>query len=104
MAAFRSAICHFPIATILLFPLAAKATLVGTDSSIATATELANRDKVRDFLNRENVASQLQRMGIPATSADARVVAMTQDEINRLAGQIDTMPAGAMASGWWWAI
>jgi len=29
---------------------------------------------------------------------------MTQEEINRIAGNIDSMPAGAGTSnGWWWA-
>jgi hypothetical protein len=28
---------------------------------------------------------------------------MTQEEINRIAGKLDTLPAGATDSGWWWA-
>jgi hypothetical protein len=27
---------------------------------------------------------------------------MTQDEINRIAGKIDSMPAGASSSSGWW--
>jgi hypothetical protein len=26
---------------------------------------------------------------------------MTQEEVNQLAGKIDTLPAGASDSGWW---
>ena len=28
---------------------------------------------------------------------------MTQEEINRIAGKIDSLPAGASSNGWWWA-
>jgi hypothetical protein len=33
-----------------------------------------------------------------------RVNAMTQEEVNRIAGKIDSMPAGASSNGWWWAL
>jgi hypothetical protein len=53
---------------------------------------------------RTNVASQLQLMGVEAQDAQARVAAMTDSEVHALAGNINEMPAGAMAHGWWWLI
>jgi len=96
-------LCRLLIASMVMLPFSTQAGMIGTDQVVANATAQANRDKVRDFVARADVAKQLEALGISATNAQERVNAMTQDEVNRVAGKIDSMPAGADSSGWWWA-
>ena len=81
----------------------AHAGLVGTDQLVAAQQTSSDREKVRNFVSRADVGSQLQAMGINANNAQDRVNAMTDEEVQRIAGKIDSMPAGAL-SGWGVAI
>jgi hypothetical protein len=83
-------------------PFSAHSGMVGTDQVVASAQDQLNRDKVAAFVSRSDVASQFEALGLSASSALERVDAMTQDEVNRIAGKIDQLPAGA-DSGWAWA-
>jgi hypothetical protein len=92
------------ILSLVLLPFSAQAGMISTDQVVASAVAQANRDKVRDFVNRTDVAKQFEALGLSAATAAERTNAMTQEEINRIAGKIDTLPAGATDSGWWWAL
>ena len=91
------------IASMVLVPFATQAGMIGTDQVVASAATQANRDKVIQFVSRGDVAKQLEALGVKPGDAQARVAAMTQEEINTVAGKIDTLPAGADDSAWWWA-
>jgi hypothetical protein len=91
------------IVSMVLVPFATQAGMIGTDQVVANAAAQANRDKVVQFVSRGDVAKQLEALGVKSTEAQARVAAMTQEEINAVAGKIDTLPAGADDSAWWWA-
>ena len=71
-------------------PLPAFAGIVATDQ-IAASTE---RDRVNSFLDRADVQAQFQSYGVDPQAARARVDALTDSEIARLAGRIDQLPAG----------
>jgi hypothetical protein len=90
------------IVSMIVLPFSAQAGMIGTDQVVASATAEANRDKVRDFVSRTDVQQQFEALGLTATNAAERVNAMTQEEINRIAGKIDTLPAGADSSSGWW--
>jgi hypothetical protein len=90
------------ILSMVVLPFSTQAGMIGTGQVVANATAEANRDKVRDFVSRTDVQKQFEAMGLSASNASERVNAMTQDEINRIAGQIDTLPAGASSSSGWW--
>jgi hypothetical protein len=78
--------------------------MISTDRVVTDAVQQANVDKVRDFVSRTDVVKQFEALGLTAVTAQDRVNAMTQEEINRIAGKIDSLPAGASnSSGWWWA-
>jgi hypothetical protein len=49
---------------------------------------------VARFIQRPEVAAQLESMGLSASIAQERVAAMTPEEVNALAGHIETLPAG----------
>ena len=76
----------------------AQAGMIGTDQ-IVTAASQADRSTVLEFLGRADVTSQLQSMGLDAKSATDRVAAMTDAEVQMLAGKINSMPAGADSTG-----
>jgi hypothetical protein len=89
------------IVSMILLPFSARAGMIGTDQAIATAQDIVNVDKVRDFVSRGDVVKQFEAMGLSAATAQDRVNAMTQEEINRIAGKIDTLPAGADSTAAW---
>jgi len=93
------------IAALLMLQFSfAQAAMVGVEQMLSPATVQADRDAVSGALNRADVASQLQLMGVTPQDAQARVAAMTDSEVHALAGNINEMPAGALAHGWWLAI
>lgn len=71
-------------------PLPASAGIVTTDQ----VQSAGDRGKVRSFLDRAEVRSQMESMGIDGTAARARVDALTDEEVSSLAGRIDSLPAG----------
>lgn len=75
-------------------PYSAHAGMVGTQELVAASVAQVNRDKVRDFVSRSDVQRQLETMGINPANAKERVAAMTDEEIQQVAGKIDQLPAG----------
>jgi hypothetical protein len=72
----------------------AYAGIVGTDKVAASAQAQSERERVRTFLDREDVRKELQAQGIDADAAKARVSVLTDEEVQKVAGKLDTMPAG----------
>jgi long-subunit fatty acid transport protein len=92
------------ILSMLVVPFSVQAAMIGTDQVVTASVDQANRNKVIAFVNRSDVAKQLEARGVSSAEAQNRVDAMTPDELNKVAANIDTMPAGAMAPAWWWVI
>lgn len=83
---------------LLSIPLGvAQAELVTTDQVIGDATP--ERAKVTAFLAREEVQRQLSALGVEPVEAQLRVAGLSDVEVSRLAGRIDTLPAGEGAFG-----
>lgn len=101
MKLFYKLVSQLLIVSMMLLPFSSQAGMIGTGQAVASSQDLANLDKVRDFVSRGEVVKQFEAMGITAPAAQDRVNAMTQEEINQVAGKIDSLPAGA-ASGWGW--
>jgi hypothetical protein len=80
-------VCTFALG----LPLPASADIVTTDQIYASS----ERERVRSFLEREDVRSQLQSFGVDTDAAKARVDALSDQEVGELAGRIDQLPAGA---------
>ena len=92
------------IVTMVLLPFSTQAGMIGTDQVVANATAQANRDKVRDFVARTDVQKQMEVLGLSAANAKDRVAALTDEEVQRIAGKIDSAPAGASSSGTAWVV
>lgn len=73
---------------------AARAGLVPTDTLIAHGRADDDRARVLAFLGREQVREQIRAFGVDPDEAAARVSALSDAEISRLAGRIDALPAG----------
>lgn len=77
----------------------ATAGMIGADQVTATSPQ-ADRTTVLNFLSRSDVANKLQTMGIDPSTAKDRVGAMSDQEVQSLAGRISAMPAaGDMSTG-----
>ena len=81
-------------------PFQVNAGMIGTGDVVSAAQAAAARDTVATFMNRSDVAGQLQALGLSAKDAKDRVAALTDSEVAKLAGQIDSLPAGADSSAW----
>jgi uncharacterized protein DUF6627 len=79
-------VCTFALG----MPLPASAEMITTNRTY----DATQRDQVKDFLDRAEVRSQMQSLGVDVNVARARVDAMTDDEVASIAGRIDQMPAG----------
>ena len=77
----------------------AQASMIGTGQIVANQAQ-SDRSTVLNFLERQDVAGQLQSLGTDATSAKDRVNAMTDQEVSTVARNIQAMPAGADAHSW----
>jgi uncharacterized protein DUF6627 len=71
-------------------PVSSLAGIVTTDQ----VTAGVERDLVRSFLDRDDVRTRLQELGVDPAAARARVDALNGDEVAALAGRIDQLPAG----------
>jgi hypothetical protein len=89
-------VCRFLAVSMIVLPYSAvtQAAMIGSQQAIQ-ASAAAERDKVRGFLARADVQRQLAAFGVTGASATERVSALTDDEVQSLAGRIDALPAGA---------
>ena len=75
----------------------ATAGMIGTDQVVASTSQ-ADRTAVLNFLNRSDVAGKLQSLGVDPSTAKELVGAMTDPEVQQLAGRINALPAGGDVS------
>lgn len=80
----------------LLAPMqSVHAGLVPTHVVAGDAQVQHERERIRDFLQREDVRDILVRQGLDPEMAWQRVQGMTDQEVAKLSQQIDNLPAGA---------
>jgi Family of unknown function (DUF6627) len=79
---------------------AATAEIVTTEQVLPQA----DRERVHEFLNREDVEDRLKQLGVTPAEARKRVDAMTPEEIRTVAGKMDTLAAGGALSTTDWII
>jgi hypothetical protein len=87
-----------------LLPFSTHAGMIGTDQVVASAAAQAARARVADFVTRADVQKQMEVLGLSPANAKDRVAALTDEEVQRIAGRIDSMPAGASDTGTAWVI
>ncbi len=78
----------------------AQAELVATDRvETAWQAPLSARGHLDSLLDRADVRAALERHGVSADDAKARVNALSDDEVERLAARFDSLPAAGDALG-----
>jgi hypothetical protein len=85
------------IASVLSLALPLQSTyagIVATDRVAASAQSQTERERIRTFLDRADVRKELQAQGVDANTAKMRVAALTDEEVHKVAGKLDQMPAG----------
>lgn len=93
----KKIICHALIASMFAFSVhSAGAGMIGADQAVPAAT--AERTLVLNVLDRAETTAQLQAQGIDPAAARDRVAAMSDQEVQQLAADMQTAPAGADVS------
>jgi hypothetical protein len=96
---FVRLISRLLIVCLIGLPFQVNAGMIGTDAVVSAAQAQAARATVLSQISRADVAGQLQSLGLTAQTAQDRVAALTDSEVAKLAGQIESLPAGASGSG-----
>jgi hypothetical protein len=86
-------ICRILTASMIVLPWQAQAGMIGTDQALSAAQRAAHAT-VAGFIDRAEVAAQLQVLGLSLQAARERVAALSDAEVAGLAGRIDALPAG----------
>jgi hypothetical protein len=73
---------------------AANATMVGSDAAIDHATVQQEPSLAQDSVNREAVKAKLLTLGVDPIQVQARVDALSVTEAQKLAQNLDQLPAG----------
>jgi len=85
------------IASVLSFAVPLQSTyavMVTTDQAVPSVQSQSERERISTFLDREDVRKQMQAQGIDANATKARVAALTDEEVHKIAGNMDKLPAG----------
>lgn len=80
--------------TMLGLQTPAYAGMVGTGAAIGQQQAAIDRGQLLTALNREDVREQLVAMGVDPQAAQQRVAALSEEEIQSLAGRVQALPAG----------
>lgn len=92
-ATFVRIVCRLLVASLVFLPFSARAELIGTAQVAASPAVPASV--------RAGIEDQLVSYGLAREDARARMAALTDAELVRLAGGIENLPAGASGA---WAI
>lgn len=81
----------------LQFVQNAHAGMMATSEVVTQLNMAQERRKVADYLQREDVKSQLVKFGVHPDEASLRLASLSDAEIQKLSGQIDKSVAGGDA-------
>jgi hypothetical protein len=76
----------------------ANAGMIGTHEAVSGQSE---RERVKALVARPEVAKKLESLGVLPKDAQARIDALTDEEVSKLAGRITALPAGGMSDQNW---
>lgn len=96
MNKFNAAIANLVMAAMLVASMPAHAAIVGTEQMVTQETRAASLAKVETFMASEQVAAQLEAWGVAPEAVSARVAALSDAELQQLAANMETDPAGGV--------
>jgi hypothetical protein len=92
------------ILSMVLLPFSTQAGMISTDQVVTGAAARADRARIVDFVARADVQKQMEVLGLSPANAQDRVAALTDEEVQRVAGKLDFAPAGASTAGVEWVV
>ena len=73
----------------------AQAEMLGTDAAISKYTALADREMLMDELQRADIQAEIEALGVDPAEAEARLAALSDEEIQSILVQMESDSAGA---------
>jgi hypothetical protein len=92
-----STIIAFSATVVPIVPVSAA--LIGNDHIAQVQVVKGDRAIVNEFMNRADVRTKFQALGVNPSEANLRVAALSDTEVAKLAGQIKSAPAGQGIGG-----
>jgi uncharacterized Fe-S cluster-containing radical SAM superfamily protein len=91
------------VAALLVVCLSTTGMLPAYAGIVSTETVItgADRGQIASFVQRADVQTRLQAMGVNPLEVEARVAALSDQEAALLAAQLDELPAGGGDLLWW---
>lgn len=83
--------------TMLLSSLPVHAGIIGTEQMLTQDSREVSLGKVQTFMASEQVAAQFASLGVAPEMVAERVAALSETELQQLAANIDSQPAGGDA-------
>lgn len=80
--------------TFVGFMQTTQAAMIGSEQIAAANAAQQNRDRITAALNRPEVMSELEKLGVKPADAQQRVAALSDEEAATVAGKLDSLPAG----------
>lgn len=77
----------------------ARAGVIGTEQYLHSLDREEALTRVEAVLAREEIKSELERLGVDTERAAERVAALTDEELETLAGDLENLPAGGSLLG-----
>jgi hypothetical protein len=72
----------------------AEAGMIATEQLLLSQRVSNERSRITSFIARADVRQQMQALGVDPSEAEARVAALSDEEVRRIAGRLDQLPAG----------
>ena len=73
--------------------------LISTQTALSAERADADRERIHEILSRAEVQDQLVAQGVDLAEVEARVAALSDEEAQHMAAQLDQLPAGASVVG-----
>jgi hypothetical protein len=77
----------------------ANAAMVSTQEAVSQQAAAADRAMLNDVLQRDDVRQQMTALGVDPDEAEARIAAMSDQEVHRIAQHVGELPSGQGAIG-----
>jgi hypothetical protein len=85
--------------SVTLFAQVSWAQLVSTEALFQQPVAVSSKEKVVQFVAREEVAKSFREMGVDPQMVEERLASLSDEELTQIASHIDTLPAGGDAVG-----
>lgn len=77
------------------FAAHARAGMIPTSQAVADLSRAQSLAKLNEFIGRQEVRAQLIKNGVTPREASQRIASLSDFELQKMAGNVETAPAGA---------